>query len=290
MAHHFLPSSLTFLLLFVSFLLVPTVVLSDMASSVEESCAPPNIVIATRLHLGKATSPPTDEKLASLVQSFGQMAEAVENSIPVIAVDSTPKIEGYDYPDAIRQALPKDSKIQILPVTPWGMFTPALNALVTYAVEANCNLILFCSAEIKASKEAIDKLCQQVDQDTIVAGAALPGHLYSPGTQQLNGRTCPWNTLAVWDVKKISLTGFQLCSDLGATAGVEECAAVGLLQKLFPSSTAKLIKLDEIQWEQEFEDEERRKWHEYKMKSKLDRAQVQMEQLGLASGGQVLHC
>ncbi|CAJ1946266.1 unnamed protein product [Cylindrotheca closterium] len=266
--------------------------------STEDSCLAPKVMIATRLHLGKATSPPTAEKLASLVTSFGQMAEAVENSIPVIAVDSTSKIEGYDYPTAIRQALATTagtSKIQILPVTPWGKFTPALNALVTYAVEVDCGLIMFCSAEIKAPKEAIEKLCRHVDIDTLVAGAALPGHLYSPGTQDLSGRTCPWNTLAVWDVKKLSLTGFQLCSDLGATAGVEECAVVGLLQKLFvvPATTmmAKLVKLDEIQWEQEFEDEERRKWHEYKMKSKLDRAQAQMEQLNLASsGGKVLHC
>ncbi|KAL3945465.1 MAG: hypothetical protein SGBAC_000436 [Bacillariaceae sp.] len=263
---------------------------TSATNTAEDSCPAPKIVIATRLHLGKATSPPTTEKLASLVAGFGQMAEAVENSIPIIAVDSTPKLEGYDYPAAIRQALPTDSKIQILPVTPWGKFTPALNALVTYAAEQECHLIMFCSAEIKAPKEAIDKLCQHVQKGTTVAGAALPGHQYAPGTQDLNGRTCPWNTLAVWDVNMLSLTGFQLCSDMGATAGVEECAAIGLLQTLFPNTTAKLVRLDEVQWDKDFEDEERRKWHEYKMKSKLDRAQVQMERLNLASSGKVLHC
>lgn len=234
--------------------------------------------------MGKAASPPTDEKLASQLKSFGEMAKAVENSIPLVAVDGTPKIESYDFPTAVRRALPEGSPIQILPVTPWGNFTPALNALVSRAAQSDCDLIVFASAEIGAPKEAIDELCREVrrDEDTVVAGAALPGHAYSPGTVELNGRTCPWNTLAAWDVSKISLTGFQLCSDLGSTAGVEECAAIGVLQKLFPSARAKLVKLDEIRWERDFGgDEERRKWHERKMKSKSDRARLQMERLGL---------
>eukprot|EP00980_Cylindrotheca_fusiformis_P007326 scaffold1525_cov142-Cylindrotheca_fusiformis.AAC.126 len=251
------------------------------------------LVVATRLHLGKATSAQSKEKLQDVLRNFDSLARTVEGATKVIAVDSTPKIEGYDFVDAIREALPVDSETTILPVTPWGTFTPALNALVTYAVNLEADMIMFVSAEIKVSDQTIYDLCQRVieDEDTVVAGAALPGHTYSAGNVELNGRTCPWNTLAVWNLQKLSLTGFQLCSDIGSSAGIEECVAFALVQKLFPESKAKLVKLDGVQWEQSFDgDEERRKWHEFKMNSKLERSQIQMGRLNLSSSGTVVHC
>lgn len=281
------------LLAIVRFLLVFTGIMDENNYG---TCPKPlldkKLVIATRLHLGKATSPHSEEKLAEIVGKFERLARNVDGATKVIAVDSTPKIEGYDYVEAIRKALPEDSQTNILPVTPWGKFTPALNALVTYAVNLNADLILFVSAEVNASEQTISTLCHHVteDKDTVVAGAALPGHAYSAGEVELNGRTCPWNTLAVWSLEKLSLTGFQLCSDLGSTAGIEECVAFALIQKLFPESKAKLVKLDDIRWEQTFDDEERRKWHEFKMKSKTERAQIQMGKINLASIGSVVHC
>ena len=154
--------------------------------------------------------------------------------------------------------------------------------------------LLLLSAEVSASAESIAKLRRHLtegDDDTLVAGAALPGHDYQPGETALNGRTCPWNTLAMWNVAKLSLTGFSTVSDLGATAGVEECVAIAISQKLFSSSSskAKLVKLDDVQWEADFgDDAERRAWHESKMNSKLSRAQSQMDKLGLT--GTVIHC
>lgn len=101
-------------------------------------------------------------------------------------------------------------------------------------------------------------------------------------------RTTPWNTLCVWNLEKLSLIGFASISDLGKSAGIEECVVIALLQKLFPKSVAKLVKLEEISWEETFTDEERRKWHEEKMKSKVERAAHQLNELGLS--GTVLHC
>jgi hypothetical protein len=259
------------------------------------ACHSPKLVIATRLHLGKATAPPSDSKLKETLDNFGRMTGNIDDAVPVIAVDSTPKIDGYDYVDAIRTALPENSPIIVLPVTPWGKFVPALNALVSQAKTLEIPLIMFVSAEVNVSLNTIETLCSHVteDPDAIVAGAALPGHEYSgiegSNEVQLNGRSIPWNTLAVWSVEKLSITGFQLCSDFGSSGGIEECVAFGLLQKLFPNSKAKLVKLADIQWEQTFDDEERRKWHDFKMESKMERAEIQMKRMNL-SGGTVIHC
>ena len=214
----------------------------------------PKLVIATRLHLGNASSPPSDEKLKGILENFERLGSLVEHTLPVIAVDATPKIDKYDYVDTIRSLLPNESKIEILPVTPWGKFVSALNALVLYAIHQQADKIMFVSAEVKVSANSIQTLCQQLDNDdtVIVAGAAMNGHLFNEASGaeaiDLNGRTTPWNTLAVWDLSKLSMTGFVLCSDLGPSAGVEECVAIAMIQKLFPASKAKLVKLDDVAW------------------------------------------
>ena len=309
-----------------------------MTSTVEDvkKYEPTKLVIATRLHLGRASSPPSDDKLTEQVGNFYRFVLSVSNHnddedddgtnysvFPVIAVDATPKIDGYDYVQAVQAKIkqieqqgehqqeknPKQViNIHVLPVTPWGKFVPALNALILYASEESigggvnaADLILFVSAEVTASPVAIKALCRHVMNDyehTLVAGAAMNGHMYhasdnerSKSEVELSGRTCPWNTLAVWNVRKIKLTGFVLCSDLGQTAGVEECTAIALQQKLFTKdrALAKLVKLDEISWQQQFDhDNERQKWHEQKMKSKLERAATQLDVTELS--GIVIHC
>ena len=249
------------------------------------------LVIATRLHLGNALSPPTPKNLKNLLRKFEALASSVDNAFPVVAVDATPRMEGYDYVQAVRDNLQESSNVHVLPVTPWGKFVPALNAVILHSNVIDADLVLFVSAEVSVSPESIHALCLSVveDQQTLVAGAAMNGHLYSADTEvELNGRTCPWNTLAVWDVRKLALTGFSLCSDIGDSAGVEECAAIALYQKLFPDTKAKLVQLADISWEESFDDDERRSWHERKMNSKVERAMQQLQALNLA--GKVLHC
>ena len=297
----------------------------------EVEAPPTKLVIATRLHLGRASSPPSDDKLTELIGNFLNFATNISKHeagrysvIPVIAVDATPKIDGYDYTKAVQdktsqleeQRLQGQNQeeqqqtraIHVLPVTPWGKFVPALNALISYSSEENgvgAKLLLFVSAEVTASPITIQSLCDNLMEDydhTLVVGAAMNGHLYhesssspsetsSSSEVELSGRTCPWNTLAVWNVSKLKLTGFVLCSDLGSTAGVEECAAIALQQQIFgkSNSRAKLVKLNEISWKEKFDDDERRKWHEQKMNSKLERAGKQLEMMTFSSGS-VIHC
>jgi hypothetical protein len=183
-----------------------------------------NLVIATRLHLGNATSPPPQEKLNTIVAHFLAFCQRCNASHAAIAVDATPRVEGYDFVQAVQSAAHDASfsmeephpPIQVLPVTPWGRFVFALNALIRYAaVDCQAQFILFVSAETDASASSVSTLIRHADDDaTLVAGALLPGHDFHVNTTvKLTGRTTPWNTLAVWNVPKLALTGFPLVSD-----------------------------------------------------------------------------
>jgi hypothetical protein len=66
--------------------------------------------------------------------------------------------------------------------------------------------------------------------DALVVGSVLEGHDFRVGYNQLRGRTTPWNTLAVWDVKKLSVFGFPLIGDGNkdrSFGGVEVCMLDG---------------------------------------------------------------
>ena len=161
----------------------------------------------------------------------------------------------------------------------------------------SCDKILFVSLETTAPKDAIDLLQSHLLPDTLVVGGALPGHDFQKkdGALPLNGRTTPWNTISVWNLQKLALTGFLLVSEGHLTEehsfGVEEVAAISCLQRLLGASLAKakLINLPNVEWNVgNFEDPDRRKWHSDKMKSKIDRAERQTKLLGFE--GEVFHC
>jgi hypothetical protein len=304
----------------------------------------PKLVIATRLHLGNASAPPSTEKIRGWIQNIYTLVASVPElcSHAMIAVDATPSktIPDYDYVQAIQEQVASvvsetnaGVNIGVLPITPWGKFVPALNALVYHAhSELQADQIIIVSAEVSVSATSIRALSEQCctlrgDNDdkedssyVLVAGAALTGHVYhsshdhedeaartsstskasttttttktcTSSKVRLNGRTCPWNTLAVWNVPKLVITGFLPVSDMGTTAGVEECAAIAVHQQLFPYSRAKLVKLDDVQWQDGFnDDEERRQWHQRKMNSKVERAAAQLKLLQLVDAATVEHC
>lgn len=54
---------------------------------------------------------------------------------------------------------------------------------------------------------------QHMQPDTLVAGGAFPGHEFCVGEHVITGRKCPWNTFAMWDVRKLAITGFPLIGD-----------------------------------------------------------------------------
>ena len=81
-------------------------------------------------------------------------------------------------------------------------------------------------------------------------------------------------------------------------AGVEEVTAVAVIQLLRPSLEAKLVRLppdSTLNWKTEWQDDERKKWHDYKMATKVARPQAQLAALGIEENfnglkaGKVLH-
>ena len=193
----------------------------------------------------------------------------------------------------------------VVPVAPWGRFVPALNALVSWAATApvpdgGASRIMFASAETSVTPSSVQILLDHVDDDhTLVAGCALPGHDYREGGGEvpLTGRTTPWNTCAVWNLRKLATTGFPLVAEglhaqedgTPGPGGVEEASTIAILQRTLPRGTAvaKLVKVPGVKWEVDWDDEERRRWHESKMRSKVERAAVHLKTLGLE--GTVLH-
>lgn len=259
------------------------------------------VVIATRIHLGKATELPAnlDDRITSFAKFCGgedddgaHVDDDASSILGVIAVDAEERIPGYDLVESVR-AICSKFDIHVLPVQPWGKFVPALNALVQFACSCPmASQILFVSAETTAPRNAtLATLQSHLKDDTMVVGAVLPGHDHRGVRTEimpLTGRTSPWNTLALWDLSKISRTGFQLVSeglDDSSMAGVEEVAAIALLQSLFPNTCkAKLVQVQGVNWEQEFADPARQQWHENKMASKVERPAHQLASLGLHNG------
>jgi hypothetical protein len=157
-----------------------------------------HLVVGTRLHLGNASAPPDEAHYKGLLEKFSNFTSSINATHSYIAVDSTPKLPNYNLVDVIQTVTAKTS-LEIIPVTPWNAFIPALNAIATRAAQDGARYCLFCSAETQASPESILHLLEHMDRDTLVVGAVLPGHCYQPkSTQALNGISAPWNTLAVW--------------------------------------------------------------------------------------------
>jgi hypothetical protein len=357
---------------------------SAVSSSLPRSDQEIVLVIATRIHFGEASIIPPNlhEQIVHFEQFCYDCAFYLNNQstiIPtivvqgVIAVDAATKPKHSSQsskctdPTAIqlvptvqeschqvaqkfaqRSTNPNYHPIQVIPVQPWGKFTPALNAIITYTarfvqqprlststlsavittttapspLSTRVGSILFCSLETVATPKAIHQLLSKMNyRTTLVCGAVLSGHDYRNSWKDdttttlepprvvipdddddddgdddiggvpiaLNGRTSPWNTLALWNVSKLALTGFLAVSeglhDDPTVAGVEEVATISLLQKLFGAQCmkAKLMSIPSIQWDTVSfaHDPARQVWHEQKMQSKLQRAAQQVQLLAL---------
>jgi hypothetical protein len=301
------------------------------------------IVLATRIHLRKANHPRTEQQWREQVQQMQTICDTCDAIVAgVMAVDAEPipKFPEYNLVQVLQsiveeqqQLAPKTkTPLYVLPVQPWGEFTPALNALIDWARKYHTatvkvvHAIWLYSSEVSiapiAASVASTLLRHMRMSDTLVVGAALPGHEYHPPTStdtsvlwELNGRTSPWNTLALWNLSKIGLTGFQLVSEGIPTspkltlppstmdhsfsmqstspavtttssftsAGIEEVVAIALLQSILgkDQAKAKLVHIPELEWKVDFDkDPARQAWHQQKMQSKLERASQQLSCFG----------
>lgn len=170
--------------------------------------------------------------------------------------------------------------IQVFGVNPWGKFIPALNVLVSKAKTNGADFLLLASAEMRFTPQHFYQLQTFMDKDTLVVGAALPGHDFQEGEREGNGKTVPWNTLSLWNLEYLSRTGFPLISDAladGKNAGVEEVSTIALLQKIYPFLAAKLVQLPGIIRETKYWDEWRLKRYQQELDNRISCPAAQMK-------------
>lgn len=243
------------------------------------------VAVVTRVHTSSAKTIAEPAKIREFVESVLKYAELV---VVCIGIEDE-KRRGH-YLQAVRHELGSEvgARVLLLPVCPWGRFTSALNAALVWLLDGRCGYVAFQSLEFRAPIGAMQALLQRLraDPDVLVAGPAMSGHQFQLGRQPLQGRSCPWNTLAVWALPLLTLTGFPLVGDGGGmcAGGVEEVSAISLLQHLHPQLQALLVQLEGIAWNTAFEDKARKDWHEAKMASKTDRPAKQLALMGLAPG------
>lgn len=121
--------------------------------------------------------------------------------------------------------------------------------------------LMLQSVEARCDLEEATVLLDHLKQDTLVVGKRLDGHDFGGPTStelgpfSLNGTTTPWNTLALWNLSRLALTGFLLVAEGfedGVAGGVEEVSVIALHQKLWPElSKAKLVDIISSKSDQE---------------------------------------
>ncbi len=184
-------------------------------------------------------------------------------------------------------------KVCLMPVHPWGDFTTALNAALGEAVRNNVAYVCFQSLEFRLPKHSVYSVrnTMDADPDLLVAGPAMAGHDFKEGYQTLRGRTCPWNTFAIWRVKYLAIFGFPMVGDGMGTkfGGVEEVSAIAVAQFMYPNLKAALLQVPGVEWHTHFNDQKRLDYHKAKMESKDSRPLKHLETLDLVDTGFVEH-
>lgn len=233
---------------------------------------------ATRLH----TLNPNDLKSESEIYDWCIKCLTYFDKVLVI-VDS-------EYFDILKNSKYRfDGDIELLHVQNWMGYTHPLNMSVERALALNTRKMLFQSIEVDISLDDVEILQTYLDEKTLVVGGKLnEKHGSEYGENEIHGWNCPWNTLALWDLEKLALTGFLSVSSgnvNGVEGGIEELATISLLQKLKPSEmNAKLVSLPSLFWETSWTCRERERYHQRKMDSKDERAKVQLEKLNIEPG------
>ena len=181
-------------------------------------------------------------------------------------------------------------KIEIFHIEPWISYTQPLNLMVEKALCLGAKELLFQSIEVEISLEDMIKLEKHLTKDTLVVGAKL--HNIHGDEKQvcttLDGCNTPWNTLALWNIEKLGLTGFLTISSgnlENIPGGIEEVVTISLLQQLKSNSMkAKVINLSNVEWTTQWNSEQREKYHQQKMITKNERSKIQLKKLGIEAG------
>ena len=195
------------------------------------------------------------------------------------------------------------SNLTIIQITNDIGVSTTLNKLLLNAAQLNYDYILYQSTEISINVSHIYTLQSYFDSLTLCVGVVLDGHTFISGINILSGTTVPWNTCCIYHISSLLRTGFLTCTDgvSGCMYGVEELPCITLLQLLSKQCNAntlstdnqrhiaKLVRLDNIQWNTQYIDQhDRLSKHHAKIQSKYTRGQTTLQLLGITSGT-VLH-
>lgn len=236
-------------------------------------------VSATRLHSANAKK--TSIEIDDLKRWCDQVLSYCDYLI--IAVDA-------EYASKFHDELAGYNKnIRVITINSWISYTHPLNTILEEAMHAGANEILFQSIEVVTSIQTVRKLKAYLKDDTLVIGAKLSGHCWDDDKAvAITGSSTPWNTLALWNVKKLGLTGFLSVSSgslVGIPGGVEEAVTISLLQHLNPNTMkAKIVNIADVVWKTQWECNYRTNYHNEKIASKDLRSKIQLDKLGIASG------
>lgn len=188
--------------------------------------------------------------------------------------------------DFIAREYASNPGVAVFPVTPWGKFVPALNAIVYKAAVDRADYLLLASAEFAPMADQVERLLRFMDGNTLVVGARFAEHEFHPGEGGVkgNGVTVPWSTFALWNMRYLAKLGFPLIGDAPfdpMKAGVEEVSTIAFYQRLsggYMEPEAKLVRIPGLggEWNMDGRDAQRIAKHNAKIQSKVDRPAAQL--------------
>ena len=76
---------------------------------------------------------------------------------------------------SVEKVIRDHENVRILPCPNMHVFSPALNLLMREAMSDGAKHILYQSLEVRAAGYAVSRLRDEMGEDTLVCGAALPG-------------------------------------------------------------------------------------------------------------------
>ena len=234
-------------------------------------------VVGTRIHTNGGSTLPELNQFSSWYQGVLEYADHI-----LIATD------GQSFQLISEMGLPS-KQVYLLQVSPWCGFAIPLNTIVAEATRLKGHTLLMQSFEVFVSLQSVEAMHNHLCNDTLVVGARLtPEHGGTPGVKPIDGLTTPWNTLALWNLDKLSKTGFvEAPSGVqgGILGGIEEVSTISLLQHPFPDhAKAKVVTLPHVQWNVSWNDDQRSLYHRQKMITKRERAELQLQHLPVPRG------